>query len=112
VINLINEISFYLISVFFLSFTNLNPYAESKLAMGWITVGIAILNVIYPNGHELAKGCLPECIEGCKRKIKTSKRASAHEKFEQKRQELIEKYKLKLKNEIPEKPEQFHLKRN
>ena len=59
-INFMNEIIFYIISCFFLGFTNINFFPESKIIIGWVIIALAILNLIFPNAHSLLKECLPE----------------------------------------------------
>lgn len=59
-INLLNEATYYVVSCFFLSFTNFNPDVDAKLMMGWIVVAICIMNLIWPNGTVMVRAIWPD----------------------------------------------------
>jgi hypothetical protein len=48
-IQLFNEVTYYVVSLLYLTFTDFNPNAEIKLYTGWLVVLVAILNLLYPN---------------------------------------------------------------
>lgn len=53
-LQLINEISFVLISLIYICFTDFNPNPEIKVNCGWLIIVICILNLIWPNFYYLA----------------------------------------------------------
>ena len=103
-INMFNEITYYIVACFFLCFTNYNPDAEVKVQLGWLVVLICISNLLYPNGYIMVKGIWPDIKKAltCKKekevKINTQKQES-------KREELIYKYNIELKKEFQEREE-------
>lgn len=48
-INFINEFCFYLTSVIYLTFTDINPDPRAKVLMGWILIVLVFGNLIFPN---------------------------------------------------------------
>lgn len=60
VINMVNEFSFYLTSLIYITFTDFNPNAYAKVLMGWILIVILLVNLIFPNGYNMVKGIWPD----------------------------------------------------
>ena len=65
---LLKEINYYLVSIFYLSFTDFNPNAEAKLLIGWVIVLLCITNLVWPNGYVMFRDIIPELLKNCRKK--------------------------------------------
>lgn len=57
---ILNEITFYMVSLIYLTFTDFNPDAFAKVLMGWILITLVIANLIWPNGSTMVAGIWPD----------------------------------------------------
>lgn len=97
---LLNEITYYVVSCLYICFTDFNPNPVIKVNCGWIVILIAILNLICPNFTYLLSGIWPDIIGAltCKKPVKPKKKKISLVKLEKFRQKFIKDKKLKLKD--------------
>ena len=55
-----NELTYYVVSVLYLCFTNFNPNPEVKVYCGWFVVLVALANLVWPNGKIMVDELWPE----------------------------------------------------
>jgi hypothetical protein len=89
----LNEICFYLVSFMYICFTDINPNAENKLIIGWFIIFLVLANLIWPNGSTMVKGIWPDIKALFVKEPKNRK----NWRMEDKRQALVRSYDLKLK---------------
>jgi hypothetical protein len=78
----LNEYCFYIVSLLYLCFTDLNPNAANKVFVGWLVIVICICNLIWPNGYIMVSGIWPDIKGICSKKKKENlKAAKAMEKL-------------------------------
>ena len=104
-IQFFNEVTYYVVSLLYLTFTDFNPDPEIKIVTGWFVVVVAILNLIFPNLTTMLEGVIPDikdALIGPKSKVNLTKRRKSLKYFEKFRLKFIKKQKLKLKEEFKE----------
>jgi hypothetical protein len=95
----LNEFCFYVISLFYILFTDINPVAENKLMIGWFIVAIAIMNLIWPNGYTMVSSIWPDIKGLCVKHSRVQPtEVNQVEQMNQKRKALVKKYDLQLKD--------------
>jgi hypothetical protein len=111
-LQVVNEITYVIISYTVIAFTDFQPEVTVKLSCGWFMILVSIFNLIYPNLYLLAKAMWPDIkqavLDFCKKKNENEEEEEANKDrvrlyFEGKRQELVKRYKIKLKEEFGEK---------
>lgn len=68
---LLNEVTYYLVSTLYLCFTDFNPHPAIKVNCGWVVVLLVILNLIWPNFTYMFTGIWPDIVKAISSKRKT-----------------------------------------
>lgn len=102
---MLNELTYYAVSMMYMLFTDFNPNAQIKIYVGWLVVITAIGNLIWPNLTIMLRGIWPDIKSSMNKseKLITRKQRRTTQAFEKFRQKFIKDKEMKLKAEYEEK---------
>jgi hypothetical protein len=103
----LNELTYYIVSMLYLCFTDFIKNPLLKVYVGWVVILVVISNLIYPNFSHMMRGISPDIMMCClNSKIARNKKIRNLKQFDKARKKMIKKFGFKLKEEFKDQIKQ------